>query len=167
MMASWNDVTEGSQLGKCPVCLCSLAKKKLMRHTYDCYKSKKPQMDELGVIQCPFDQFHILPITFLNHHLEGNCQEVLNLLRKFYQKKDQFGNFAGAPADYDPGIPEKYLNKHNRNLIYLLNEDLYGDFIRDFDKKNEQNSSKEVPEEPEPSAPENCGVNGDDDVINI
>lgn len=129
-MASWNEITEGSQLGKCPVCLCNLAKKKLTRHAIDCYEKNKIQMEALGVIQCPLDSLHILPISFLNHHLEGNCQEAQNLLRKFFQHRDYMvTDFKGAPPEFNAGFPDEYLNQHNKDLLYLLHQDLYGNLI--------------------------------------
>lgn len=165
-MASWNNITEGAELSKCPVCLCNLAKKKLERHKHDCYLDKKPQMESLGVIQCPFDSFHILPITYLNHHLDGNCNAVANLLRKFYQKEDmKFSGFKGAPADYDPGIPDKYLNKQNKDLLYLLNQDLYGDFVADHERQQgeqEAEPSTSQSSESRPMATEPTELNPDD-----
>lgn len=141
-MASWNDKQYNSQLGQCPVCLCKLAHKKLQKHTIDCYESKKPQMESLGVIQCPFVPYHVLPIVFLNHHLDGNCQGVLNHLRKFYQKDKLFTHFKEAPDDFNPGYPEKYLNRNNRNLLYMLEEDLWGEFKRENAKKAQQDNER-------------------------
>lgn len=123
-MAAWNDITEGAQLVKCPVCLCDVSKRKIARHVQNCFDRNQVKMETLGVIKCPFDQNHIVPLTYLNHHLEGNCQEVLNLLRKFYQKeKEKILEYPGAPPDYDPGIPSEYLSEHNKDLLYMLLKD--------------------------------------------
>lgn len=154
-MASWNDKQYNSQLVQCPVCLAKVANKKLQKHTMDCYESKKPQMESIGVIQCPFFSHHILPATFFNHHLDGNCQGVLNHLRKFYQQDELLTEFKQAPPDYDPGIPEKYLNQQNKNLLYMLDEHMYGKFRKDrADKakeaeraRAEEASGSAVPEE--------------------
>lgn len=156
-MASWNDVTEGSQLIQCPVCLCSVAKKKRLTHSLDCYRNNKAKMEELGVIQCPLSEQHILPIIFLDHHLDGNCQEAMNLLRKFYQKEGLLKKFRGAPPDYDSGIPERYLSKHNRDLLYLLAEDMFGQFMRDLSRNNpdEQADEQDGAGRPSRVTPEN------------
>jgi hypothetical protein len=115
--------------------MCMVANKKLQKHTIDCFKNKKNEMESIGVIQCPFMDHHIMPAVFLNHHLEGNCQGVLNHLRKFYQKDELITEFKEAPPDYDPGIPDKYLNQQNKNLLYMLTQDLYGAFERDREAK--------------------------------
>lgn len=150
-MASWNEITEGSQLGRCPVCLCNLAKKKLTRHVTDCYENNKVQMESLGVIRCPLDPLHILPISFLNHHLDGNCQEAQNLLRKFYQKNVTIvRDFRGAPADFNTDYPEQYLSQHSKDLLYLLHQDLYGSFMNETDDDANQGQPGGQ-EEPGPS----------------
>lgn len=136
-MASWNETTEGLQLGKCPVCMCSLAKKKLTVHVTKCYENNKVQMEAIGVIKCPLYPLHILPIKYLNHHLEGNCEEAQNLLRKFYQNKDLSKGFSTtAPPTYQEGVPESILNAHNRDLLYLLHQDLYGELIKNQERED-------------------------------
>lgn len=135
-MASWNDKEEGSSIGKCPVCLCNVVKKRLTKHVIDCYKNNLAQMEWLNVIQCPLDQFHIFPATFLNHHLEGNCQSAQNLLRKFFQRDTKvLEHFKGAPPEFKLDCLDKYLNQHNRDLLYLFHQDLYGPIIKDHENR--------------------------------
>lgn len=143
-MASWNDLTEGGQLVKCSVCLCSVAKKKKVTHLLQCFQNNQDQMANMGVVQCPLSNQHILPIVYLDHHLDGNCQEAMNLLRKFFQTKDMLADYRGAPPDYNPpGIPEGCLSQHNRDLLYLLNENMFGQFRRDYEANNGQGQSSE------------------------
>lgn len=153
-MASWNDKQYNSQLSQCPVCLAKVANKKLQKHTLDCYENKKPQMESIGVIQCPFVGHHILPATFFNHHLDGNCQGVLNHLRKFYQQDELLSEFKQAPPDYDPGIPAKYLNQQNRNLLYMLDEHMYGKIRRDREDKANEAEQARAEEASRSAAPE-------------
>lgn len=131
IMASWNDKHLGDRLDKCPVCLCNLNKKKMTAHVSECYKRNKASMDSIGVVKCPMSSEHILPISFLNHHLEGNCQEVQNQMRPYYQGAMPLHDFPGAPPDFLPDYPDKYLNKHNRDLLYLLHNKLFGSFLKD------------------------------------
>jgi len=130
-MASWNDKNLGDKLDKCPVCLCNLNKKKMTTHVSDCYERNKAQMDALGIIRCPMSSEHILPLCFLNHHLEGNCQEVQNQLRTYLQGAESMRGFNGAPPDYNPGFPDEYLNKHNKDMLYLLHNKLFANFLKD------------------------------------
>ena len=153
-MASWNDKQFNGQLGQCPVCMAKVSNKRLQQHTLDCYENKKPQMESIGVIQCPFASHHILPVVYFNHHLDGNCQGVLNHLKKFYQQ-GLFKDYEQAPPDYDPGIPDKYLSPQNRNLMYMLDEHLFGAFRRERAAREseaekaraEAASTSEAPEE--------------------
>lgn len=128
-MASWNDKNLGDKLDKCPVCLCKLSKKKMTAHTTDCYERNKAQMDSLGIIRCPLSNEHIMPLCFLNHHLEGNCQEVQNQLRPYCQGVETIKEFRGAPESFDPGYPEKFISKHNRDLLYILHNKLFSSFL--------------------------------------
>lgn len=126
-MAAWNDKQFNSQTRKCPVCPCFVANKKYQKHVIDCYERNREAMESVGVIQCPVVSYHIMPVAFLDHHLDGNCHGVFNLLRKFYQKEEMYQTLSvEAPPSYDPGIPEKYLSKQNKNLLYMIDTDIYG-----------------------------------------
>lgn len=125
-MASWNDKNQGEQLESCPVCQCKLQKKKRAVHLTKCWETHKDQMKEIGVVQCPLYRLHILPQTYLNHHLESCCEEAQNRLRKFMQNGMPMG-FTGAPDSFMADTPDHILNKHNKALLYLLERDLNGD----------------------------------------
>jgi hypothetical protein len=95
-------------------------------------------MYAIGVIQCPFVDYHVLPAMYLNHHLDGNCQGVLNHLREFYQKDGLFKEFTEAPPNFDLGVLEEYVSPHNKNLLYMLRSKLHGGtYVEREEKANE------------------------------
>lgn len=131
-MAAWVDKDYNSQKKKCNVCLAQVANKNFHKHVIDCYERNKVRMESIGVIRCPLDPCHIFPVAFLNHHLDGNCQEFANKLRKFYQLEGLFKEPPKAPPEYLEEVPEKYLSQQNKNMLYMIDENLHADINQDW-----------------------------------
>lgn len=128
-MASWNDLAVGNQLEPCPVCGCKLCKKKLVTHVTNCAEQYKDYMEEYGIMRCPLYEFHVMPKQYLNHHLEYNCDEAMNLLREYFQKHGLLDNVLPPPDSFLADIPDDVLNKQNKRLLYNLKRDFHGNNI--------------------------------------
>lgn len=128
-MASWNDLNEGNELQECPVCMVKVCKKRLSTHLQDCLEKHKDNLKDYGLIQCPLYNHHVMPINYLNHHLECACEEALNLLRPFFQLKNP--NLPQPPPDFLSNVPNEVLNLHNKQLLFYLKRDLEGNNISD------------------------------------
>lgn len=81
-------------------------------------------MDELGLVICPLYADHVIPKRFLDHHLEGHCDEANNRLRKYFQSRMDFSSIEPAPDDYLPELSKDILNDHNRQMLYFLSKNL-------------------------------------------
>lgn len=125
-MASWNELAEGEQLEPCPVCAVKVSKKRRTYHLTKCSERYEHFMTEIDVIRCPLYQLHILPKKYLNHHLEGNCEEAYNMLRKFMQKIELQKQFKNPPPHFLANVPDDVLNFNNKKLLFMLQRDING-----------------------------------------
>lgn len=125
-MASWNEKLEGDQLSPCPICAVDVCKKKHTLHIVKCYEKNSCFFDDWGLIKCPLYNLHIMPKKYLNHHLDGNCEEALNMLRKYFQKVDLQMKIRLAPEDFLSDVPDELLNQQNKQLLFILRRDLEG-----------------------------------------
>lgn len=137
-MACWNDKREGTLLIECPICGAKLAKKRRTYHLTECYDKYKGSSDgdqgligTMGLITCPLNRLHVVPLVHLNHHLEGNCEEAQNALRRYFHRAELRTEMRDPPEQFLADIPEKYLNNHNKKLLYLLRKDFNGRDIHD------------------------------------
>lgn len=129
-MASWNERNEGDQQADCPVCIAKVSKKRLTTHLTKCFDANRQKAEEAGLFQCPLYPLHILPKKYLNHHLESCCEEAQNLLRKFFQKRSLINNVRQVPPPcFLADVPEEILNNNNKQLLYILKRDLYGNDV--------------------------------------
>lgn len=128
-MASWNEKNVGEELDECNICLCKVSKKRRTVHIANCYENYRDRLDteEMGyLMRCPLYPMHIIPKAFLNHHLEFNCEEVQNLLRKYYQCENLRQNLDIPPPSFLADIPDEILNPSNKHLLYILKRDIDG-----------------------------------------
>jgi len=95
-------------------------------------------MNDIGMMKCPLYPLHILPRKYLNHHLEGNCEEALNMLRKYFQKHSLKDSIKPAPAHFLADVPDSVLSWHNKNLLFILQRDLEGNIIKPEDFASNQ-----------------------------
>lgn len=125
-MASWNEKHVGDHLQPCPVCKCQVAKKRMTRHVQDCSDKYQDYMEEVGLIKCPLFYLHIIPKAYLNHHLDGNCEEALNMLRKYFQIYTVQNKAKRAPDSFLADVPDNILNRQNKQLLFYVRRDLTG-----------------------------------------
>lgn len=129
-MALWNDKNQGDLLEECPVCARNVSKKKKTTHVDNCCETYADFMDEIGLIKCPLYPAHILPKKYLNHHLQGNCEEVYNLLRKYFEKHELADSANKLrPECFLKDVPDEILNPNNKQLLYMLKRDLNGNDV--------------------------------------
>lgn len=142
-MASWNDKDEGELLEECNICLVKVCKKRMTIHMVNCIEKNKKDFNTpefAYLMRCPLYPNHVLPRAYLNHHLEYNCEEALNLLRKYFQRKDMQAQIKPMPANFMDHVPEKLLNHNNKFLLYILK--------RDIDGSNSADDKNIYPDEP-------------------
>lgn len=127
-MACWNNLVEGDILEKCVICLANVKKARKEVHLIKCWEQKNEAIDVLDLMRCPLSQLHVIPRKFLNHHLDGNCDEAQNELRKFFQdsEKRKILESMQPPVHFLQEIPEETLNNRNKALLYVLQKDLTG-----------------------------------------
>lgn len=137
-MALLYDLGEGSVLQDCPCCGARVSKKSLTTHTNNCFNTYEETLKDWGVIRCPLYRYHIMPKKFLNHHLGYDCDEVMNLLRKYFQKDELLEDVQPAPDSFLADVPDDILNKDSKHILYTLREHL-----QNRDISEELNPSKE------------------------
>lgn len=130
-MAAWNEKNEGDELEECNICLCQVAKKRLTVHTTKCVEAYEDRFETEAMgflMRCPLYPMHIIPRAYMNHHLEYNCEEAQNLLRKFFQKEEfrQESTNLMPPEHFLADIPDEVLNQNNKRLLYMLQCDFDG-----------------------------------------
>lgn len=125
-MASWNELAEGDILEPCPVCQVRVAKKRRTKHLIECCERYEDYMTDVGLIKCPLYSLHVLPKTYLNHHLDGNCEEAQNMLRKYFQVDEVEHKAKEVPKNFLEDVPDDVLNKQSKQLLYFVKRDLNG-----------------------------------------
>lgn len=154
-MAAWNEKNDGDELEECNICLCQVAKKRLTVHLNKCIQTHQLKFDteEMGfLMKCPLYPNHIIPKSFINHHLEFDCEEASNLLRKFFQKEDlRKSNRFFPPKSFLKDIPSEILNDNNKRLLYLLQTDFNGKSLVGDTNLYPDGSPKPSEDEPESS----------------
>lgn len=95
-------------------------------HVFKCASKHEDEFDEMQLIRCPLFRQHIVPKKYLNHHLQGNCEEAMNLLRIVFQKPEVQKELAMKPIpdDYLKDVPNELLNLHNKRLLFYLKPNL-------------------------------------------
>lgn len=147
-MALWNDTKVGEELEECPVCLVNVSKRRKTTHVTACCETYKDFMEEQRLMKCPLYPLHIIPEKNLNHHLEGNCEEAMNLLRKYFQKDELLTENIIVPPSFLADVPKNILDDNGRKLLFTLKRDLKGNDIsenREYYPRREEN---ELPKKP-------------------
>lgn len=129
-MACWNDKRQGDTLMVCIVCGANVSKKRRTYHLIDCWARNKVHLEN-QIRKCPLNPSHLIPTVHLNHHLEGNCEEAQNALRRYFHRPELRSEMKDPPAQFLAHVPEDILNAHNRKLLFLLRKDLDGQDIAD------------------------------------
>lgn len=137
-MALWNEIADGKLLEQCIICYCQYMKKRRVKHLHKCIEQHGAEIDDM--VNCPLNPMHIIPLKYLDHHLEGNCSSASSLLKNFFQDRMYQDSATAAPDDFLRSVPSGVLSHNNKTLLYLLrptltSEDIepgnVGDFMND------------------------------------
>lgn len=137
-MAYLSEIAQGRQLQQCIICGADVKNSKWDRHLRLCIEQHGPKMKDM--VNCPINPMHVVPLKYLNHHLEGNCNNARNELKNFLQDVEYQKRASEPPAEFLASVPKEILSHNNRILVYLLrpethSEDLepgdIGDFLKD------------------------------------